>query len=114
MRKHLTAAILCMVLLFVQLHAQKKDAAAAMKEKVIADLQGQYDKYKTVATAIWSYAEVGYKETRSTALLQATLQQNGFTIEAGAAGIPTAFVATYGNGKPVIGILAEFDALPGL
>ena len=114
MRSYYAATLAFVLLIFVQLHAQKKDANAAMKEKVIADLQGQYNKYKNIAFSIWSYAEVGYKETKSTALLKATLKENGFTIESGVAGIATAFVANYGNGKPVIGVLAEFDALPGL
>jgi len=114
MKKHYAATPAFILLVLVQLHAQKKEASAALKEKVITDLQGQYDKYKNIAFSIWSYAEVGYKETRSTALLQTALKENGFTIETGVAGIPTAFVASYGNGKPVIGVLAEFDALPGL
>ena len=63
---------------------------------------------------IWDFAEVGYKEEKSTALLQQTLKENGFTIESGVAGMPTAFVASYGSGSPVIGILAEYDALPGM
>ena len=67
-----------------------------------------------VAHAIWEYAEVGYQETKSTALLQQELKSAGFTVEASVAGIPTAFVASAGSGKPVIGILAEFDALPGI
>ena len=70
--------------------------------------------YKDIALQIWNYAEVGYKEVKSAALLQKTLSDNGFDVKAGVAGIPTAFVATYGSGKPVIGILAEYDALPGL
>ena len=90
------------------------DRAIALKESAINDIQGRYEIYKKTALQIWDYAEVGYKEIKSTALLQQMLKDNGFTIEAGVAGIPTAFVATYGTGKPVIGILAEFDALPGL
>lgn len=66
------------------------------------------------ADAIWALAEVGYKETRSSALLQQRLAQAGFRVEAGVAGIPTAFTATAGQGGPVIAILGEFDALPGL
>ena len=66
------------------------------------------------ARTIWEYAEVGYQETRSSTLLQETLSGEGFIIEAGVASIPTAFVATHGNGGPVIAILAEFDALPGI
>ena len=67
-----------------------------------------------IARSIWEWAEVGYQEVKSSALLQKELSASGFEIEAGVAGIPTAFVATAGSGKPVIGILAEFDALPGI
>jgi aminobenzoyl-glutamate utilization protein B len=84
------------------------------KQEIIASLNSQYDYYKDRAMKIWDYAEVGYKEEKSTALLQQTLKENGFTVQAGVAGIPTAFVASYGSGSPVIGILAEFDALPGM
>ena len=72
------------------------------------------DKYSQAARQIWEWAEVGYQEERSSALLQQTLKDAGFSIEAGVADIPTAFVASYGKGEPVIGILAEFDALPGV
>ncbi|MFT6482918.1 MAG: aminobenzoyl-glutamate utilization protein B [Candidatus Azotimanducaceae bacterium] len=70
--------------------------------------------YGELAKKIWDLAEVGYQETQSSELLQAQLQQAGFTVKAGVADIPTAFVAEYGSGKPIIGILAEFDALPGV
>lgn len=97
--------------------AQKNNAArsnTALKDQAINDLQQQADVYKKIALSIWDFAEVGFKEVKSSALLQQSLKDNGFTMETGVAGIPTAFVATYGSGKPVIGILAEFDALPGL
>ena len=102
--------------LFLPAYAQKKPAAAndGLKTLAMADLQAKYDDYKKIALQIWEYAEVGYKEVKSSALHQKTLQDNGFTVQANVADIPTAFVATYGSGKPVIGILAEFDALPGL
>jgi len=87
---------------------------AAIKSMALADIQSGYAGYKKIALQVWDYAEVGYKEVKSSALLQKTLNDNGFTVKAGVAGIPTAFVATYGSGSPVIGILAEFDALPGL
>ena len=67
-----------------------------------------------VAKSIWDWAEVGYQETKSSALLQEELKKAGFKVETGVAGIPTAFVATAGSGKPVIGLLAEYDALPGI
>lgn len=86
----------------------------ALKNEAAQNLQSGYDAYKKIALSIWDYAELGYKENKSSALLQQTLKENGFSVEAGLAGIPTAFVATYGSGSPVIGILAEYDALPGL
>lgn len=98
--------------------AQKKKAAPApeegMKAAAVQNLQNAYDQYKNIALQIWNHAELGYKEVKSSALLQETLKKEGFAVEAGVAEIPTAFVATYGSGQPVIGILAEFDALPGL
>jgi aminobenzoyl-glutamate utilization protein B len=63
---------------------------------------------------IWTWAETGLEEVKSSKELQDLLRANGFTVEAGVAGMPTAFVASFGTGQPVIGILAEFDALPGL
>ncbi|HEY4209192.1 MAG TPA: amidohydrolase, partial [Puia sp.] len=86
----------------------------ALKAKAINDLDARYSEYKKIAFQIWDYAEVGYKEVRSSALLQKTLTDAGFKVRSGVADIPTAFVATYGSGSPVIGILAEYDALPGL
>ncbi len=118
MRKLIFTALLggCAVLLPFSSDAQKKSTTVnndAVKTLAIADIQAKYDDYKNIAMQIWNFAEVGYKEVKSSALHQKTLQENGFTVQAGVADIPTAFVATYGSGKPVIGILAEFDALPG-
>ena len=83
-----------------------------------ADLSNNIDihkeKYEKLALEIWSLAEMGYLETKSSKLLQDTLNESGFKVKSGIADIPTAFVAEYNNGGPVIGILAEFDALPGL
>ncbi|HLF47359.1 MAG TPA: amidohydrolase [Chitinophagaceae bacterium] len=85
-----------------------------VKQEIITSLNNQYNFYKEKALQIWEFAEVGFKEEKSSALLQQTLKDNGFLVEAGVAGMPTAFIASYGSGLPVIGILAEFDALPGL
>ncbi|MES2003910.1 MAG: amidohydrolase [Bacteroidota bacterium] len=98
----------------VSLQAQKPNNTSAVKDAAIKDIDGKYEFYKNTALQIWNYAEVGYKEVKSSALHQQTLRDNGFTVQSGVADIPTAFVATYGSGKPVIAILAEFDALPGL
>ncbi|MFN6934664.1 MAG: amidohydrolase [Tsuneonella sp.] len=67
-----------------------------------------------VARQIWEWAEVGYKEDKSSALLASELQKAGFKITKGVAGIPTAFTAEWGSDGPLIGILGEYDALPGI
>ncbi|MBS1575948.1 MAG: amidohydrolase [Bacteroidetes bacterium] len=117
--KNLHRTILATIALSISVvvFAQKKkttDPEAKLKEEAIQDLQNKADLYKKNAMEIWNYAEVGYKEVKSSALHEQTLKDNGFTVETGVADIPTAFVATYGTGKPVIGILAEYDALPGM
>lgn len=83
-----------------------------IKELVAAKADTAID----LAKKIWSYAELAYEETRSAAALIEALEQEGFTIEKGIAGIPTAFTAVFksGSGKPVVGFLAEYDALAGL
>jgi aminobenzoyl-glutamate utilization protein B len=70
--------------------------------------------FSATSKTIWDYAELGYQEEKSSTLLQRELQAAGFHVQSGVAGEPTAFVASYGQGQPVIGILGEFDALPGL
>ena len=81
---------------------------------VLSRLDARRDAYAAIAKQIWGFAELGYLEQKSSALLQSELRSAGFTVRSGVAGIPTAFVAEYGSGKPVIGIIGEFDALPGL
>ena len=83
------------------------------KKAVIQSLEAKKQQYVDVATDIWNLAELGYKEGKSANLLQSMLKEEGFTIETGVAGIPTAFTATFGSGTPVIGVLGEYDALPG-
>ncbi|HJV20984.1 MAG TPA: amidohydrolase [Sediminibacterium sp.] len=112
MRK--TALLALCSLVLSGIHAQKTIPVAGIKTDAIQQLDGKYDSYKRLAHQIWGFAEVGYKEVKSTRLLQQTLKDNGFNVEAGVGDMPTAFVASYGSGKPVIAILAEYDALPGL
>ncbi|MDH4064454.1 MAG: amidohydrolase, partial [Acidobacteriota bacterium] len=81
---------------------------------VLASIDSQAQQYGEIALKIWSFAEVGYQEQQSSALLQEQLRNAGFTVKAGVADIPTAFTAEWGSGTPVIGIVGEFDALPGL
>jgi len=102
------------LLLFVLLGGCVSVFAQSEKEKIIKALDGKREYYAGISKQIWGFAELAYLESKSSALLQAELKKAGFKVEAGVAGIPTAFVATWGSGKPVIGFLSEFDALPEL
>lgn len=106
--KHIPLFLVVVVLFSGQAVAQKT------KQDVIKSIDARYELYSAIAKKIWDYAEVGFQENQSTALLQQTLKEAGFTVQNNVAGMPTAFTANYGSGKPVIGILGEFDALPGV
>ncbi len=95
---------------------QSKARIYPEKQYVLDQLsrQATIEKFGKISDAIWSYAELGLQEFKSSALLSGTLEKAGFKVERGLAGMPTCFVATYGSGKPVVGILGEFDALPML
>ena len=80
----------------------------------VANVEAQEERTTRVAQQLWDWAELGYLETRSTGLLQNELRAEGFRVEAGVADIPTAFIGEWGSEGPVIAILAEFDALPGI
>lgn len=94
--------------------AEEKPALSPAAEALLAKIDARSGEIAEVAGALWDYAEVGYKEEKSSGLLKDRLRAEGFAIEEGVAGIPTAFVASFGSGGPVIAILAEFDALPGI
>ncbi len=89
-------------------------AAVAQKQALAASIQRRDAESWEAALKIWNWAEPGYQEKKSSELLASMLERAGFRIERGVAEIPTAFTATYGSGKPVIAVLGEFDALPGL
>jgi len=93
-------------------------AAAALladdKTAMLQKMDSQSPHYGEVSRKIWEFAEVGYKENKSSELLKSELKQAGFAIEAPIGGVPTAFTAAWGQGKPVIAIMGEYDALPGL
>lgn len=93
--------ILCAVLstCLVSMQAQKSE------KEIIKNLEQKSETYGTIAQNIWELAEMGYQENQSSGLLQKTLQDAGFSIKKGVAGIPTAFIAEYGNGTPVIAIM---------
>ena len=102
---------LCLLLAVAPLLAQNTtgDKSAMMRK-----MDERAAHYGDVSRKIWGFAELGFKETQSAALLVGELRAAGFTIVENVGGMPTAFTATWGQGKPVIGIMGEYDALPGL
>ena len=84
------------------------------KQAALEALESKQETVYRVADAIWEYAELSLQEERSAALYCRVLEEEGFSVEPGVCGIPTAFAASYGSGRPIIGILAEYDALSGL
>lgn len=107
---------LCLVTVLALATSFSTDRLGAQETgpSVTSFIDARQDHLSEVAMEIWELAEVGYQEFESSALLQQELRSAGFSVEAGVAGMPTAFVAEWGSGSPVIGILAEFDALPGI
>ena len=95
--------------------AQAQAIPEAQRSAITANVDGRGATLAATAKAIWDLSEVGYQETRSSGILQSELRKGGFTVTPGVAGMPTAFVASFKNGAgPVIAVLAEYDALPGL
>ncbi|MBZ9730834.1 amidohydrolase [Salegentibacter sp. JZCK2] len=84
------------------------------KQKIVKTVETQESELISLSDEIWALAETAFEENESAKLLADYAENEGFTVERGVAGIPTAFVATYGSGKPVISVLGEFDALPGI
>lgn len=122
----LTAFLVISLLLFfwpaASSFGQKSDAPTSKikiekEKKFVLDWLAQpeiIEKFGRLSDTIWSYAELGLQEYKSSKLLADTLEEAGFKVDRGVAGMPTAFVASYGSGKPVIAILGEYDALPML
>ena len=88
--------------------------ADSLRREAWASVEQQQSDLIGLSDSIWRYAETSLQEDQSAATLAVYLSSNGFEVEHGVADMPTAFVARYGQGSPVIGILAEFDALPGI
>ncbi len=103
--------LLCSVLI-VPIYGQKEPSES--KKAIIKSIEKHQQELINISDKIWALAETAFEENQSSKLLADYAEKQGFTVERGVAGMPTAFVATYGSGKPVISILGEFDALPGI
>ncbi len=122
MKKCISTALTALLLGTALQAAPRADDAPVGQAAVLDKIEAQYDETARVARQLWEWAEVGYREEKSSGLLQEQLKQAGFAVEAGVAEIPTAFIGEWTSGPkpgsdgagPVIAILAEFDALPGI
>lgn len=85
-----------------------------LKRIALQWIDSNKEEFNQTADKLWAYPELAMEEQNSSAALIALLEKHNFTVQKGVAGMPTAFVATYGSGKPVIGFSAEYDGLPGL
>ena len=109
----LLAVILCCAMVNPAAAQSSAESVAAAKAEVLALLEPFKTNAAAMAKTFWLNPELGYLEYNTAARIQRELTAVGFDIETGIAGIPTAFIASYGSGKPVIALLAEMDALPG-
>lgn len=91
--------------------AQKMDSD---KKTIVASIETHKEQLIKISDSIWALAETAFNESGSSKILADYAEKNGLKVTRGVADIPTAFTATYGSGKPVISILGEFDALPGI
>lgn len=104
----------CILLISSSTLAAQTEDKNTIDQELISFLDQNQATYASLAQEIWGLAELGYQEEQSSTLLKGLLAEHDFSIESGVAGMPTSFVASYGSGAPVIAILAEYDALPGL
>ena len=105
------STLLLLGLMSLNLAAQKMSKD---KKAVVASVEKHKENLIKISDSIWALAETAFEESISAELLADYAEENGMTVTRGVADIPTAFIATYGSGSPVISVLGEFDALPGL
>ena len=105
--------LLCSLVLFLCTCALAQNLPAD-KQRVVASVESRNDRLVALSDKIWAAAETAFEETQSAKLLADFAEGEGMRVRRGVSEMPTAFIAEYGNGKPIIGILGEFDALPGL
>lgn len=106
--------LFCLVVTLFLSNAAIAQSDDVLKSQAIASIDSKTQVLTDLSDQIWRHAEIAFKETQSAQALIAHAQENGFRVTTGIGEIPTAFVAEYGSGQPVIGIMGEFDALPGL
>ena len=106
--------LLLVMILFVSITSFAQKGMSKNKKALLTSVEKHKNELIKISDEIWGLAETAFEETKSAEILASYAEKNGFTVERGVAEMPTAFVATYGSGSPVISVLGEFDALPGI
>ncbi|MEZ7945233.1 MAG: amidohydrolase [Flavobacteriaceae bacterium] len=106
--------ILFVLILFVSITSYAQKGMSKNKKALLTSVEKHKNELIKISDEIWGLAETAFEETKSAEILASYAEKQGFNVERGVAGMPTAFVATYGSGSPVISVLGEFDALPGI
>lgn len=107
----LTTIGICSVFSHYNVNSQKLNKT---QKAIIGEVENLESQIDAIAIKLWEFSEIALEEDKSSAYLINILEKEGFAIEKNIAGMPTAFIASFGSGKPIIGILAEYDALPGI
>ena len=102
------------MILFVSITSFAQKGMSKNKKALLTSVEKHKNELIKISDEIWGLAETAFEETKSAEILASYAEKQGFNVERGVAGMPTAFVATYGSGSPVISVLGEFDALPGI
>ena len=105
---------LCVLALFLSPGILQSQNLTKNKKELLKSIEKHRTNLIEISDEIWNLAETAFEENASAKILADYAEAEGFTVERGVAEMPTAFVATYGSGKPVISVLGEFDALPGI
>ncbi len=106
--------IFTLLVLFISTPNYAQKGLSKNKKALFSSVEKHKENLIKISDEIWSLAETAFEETNSAEILASYAEQQGFKVERGVAGMPTAFVASYGSGSPVISVLGEFDALPGI
>src|SRR5437879_6500259 len=113
MNKRLAATALLISLMFAaSLAAQQTPPLADLKQEAITETDKLQTLTQQMVDEIFSYSELGFQEYETSRYVTRILEKNGFKVEKGIAGIPTAWVASYGSGKPVIAFITDLDCIP--
>jgi aminobenzoyl-glutamate utilization protein B len=109
-----TKLLLILLLCLAVTNSISQNKISNTKQAIITSVEKHKANLIAISDKIWALAETAFEENQSSKLLANYAEKQGFKVERGVAGMPTAFVATYGAGKPIISVLGEFDALPGI